>query len=115
MSAKLIFPTNRSEIDLIEADMKGYLNVSVPKSPERSYPLYFYNPFRLGQDLDSELEFGKSCIGLPGTVIVKQIDLPTLEAALAQLDEEQFFDYLKPISQEQFNSARIGEWPPSLS
>jgi len=86
----------------IDVEEKGFFDHAIVTLREgSSYRLHFYDPTRLGIDLKTDLGFGKSCIAEPGLVIVERVNIANMKAAIKQLENEHYFDYLKPIASNE--------------
>ena len=95
---KLVFDYPFDERSQFEAKARGYLShAKVQQSNGAFYPVVFYDPVRLGQDLESEVSTGRKCVADPGMIVVSEVTLENMTAAINKLTEEGFFNHLKPI------------------
>lgn len=82
-----------NEIEEFEMKFKGYRSGVIVECPNKlKYELCFYDPIRLGQDLEDE-----EIIYEAGLVIVKEVTKQSIEKAVLQMWQNNFFDKLAPI------------------
>jgi hypothetical protein len=84
------------DIELYESEitMKGYCSdVQVTLPDNSNYRVCFYDPVRLGQDLESE-----GYIGEPGLIVINEVTIISMEKAVFQLWLDGFFDKFKPTN-----------------
>lgn len=92
---KLILPDYFDERAEAEALMKGYISgARVQLENGARYSVYFIDPVRLKQDLESETESGRPYIAEPGMIVLNEITISNIEQVLASLAEEKFFERL---------------------
>lgn len=90
---KLVFTHPFDEREAFEAEARGYLgHVIVELADGARIPVVFYEPVRLGQDLEEEAKFGNPFIAEPGMIVVEAITLDNMEEAVGKLFQEGFFD-----------------------
>jgi hypothetical protein len=110
---RLVFRPEYGERDLDDARARGYLShVFVQIDGGNLYPVFFYTPDRIGGDLQSSESCGEPSIAEVGTIIVREITLPELEAAVERAFCQGFFNYLVHVSEEQISHADPFHWPP---
>jgi hypothetical protein len=63
------------------------------------YSVFFYDPVRLAQELNDEVELGRSCIAEPGMIVISEVTEVNVRAAVAQLHREGWFAHLQPINE----------------
>jgi hypothetical protein len=81
----------------MEAQARGYLAAAAVRLADgRRYPVVFYDPVRLEQDLESEAESGRGCIAEPGLIVVPEITLDRMHAAVRLLYADGYFEHLRP-------------------
>lgn len=113
-SAKLVFLNSFDDLAAREARDRGYLShVYVEAEDGSRYPVFFYDPVRLKQDLEEMTRHGRPCIGDPGMIIVPEVTLECMNKAITILAQEGFFSYLQPLqSAEELDPAKTFGWPP---
>jgi len=68
---KLEFATQMDEREWFEAEQKGYLShARVRMADGAAYPVMFYEPGRLAQDLEYETSTGRMCIAEPSLIVL---------------------------------------------
>jgi hypothetical protein len=111
--AKLVFVHDFSERDAIEAQDRGYLShVLAEIDGVRLYPVVFYDPVRLQQDLEEMSGHGRAFVCEPGLIVLPDVTLEAMQAAVQRLAQEGFFDYMVPLSRERLREADPYRWPP---
>jgi hypothetical protein len=101
-NVKLVFEGGFSERDQFEARARGYRSHVVAQFVSgEQYPLVFYDPVRLKQDLEDEGNGHTPVIAEPGLVVIPEVTLEMMEGATQRLVDEGFFDALKPIGPRQ--------------
>ena len=112
-STKLIFACGFSEREAFEARDRGVLShVLVEICGELLYPVYFYDPCRLAQELDIDTEHGTPFLAEPGMIVLPEITVEAMESAVERLYQSRFFNYLTPVSRERLATADPYQWPP---
>jgi hypothetical protein len=113
---KLRFVLEFTELRAYEAEVRGYLSHVVADFGDgRIYPLFFYDIVRLQQDFATYVEQGQTYFTDPGMIIVERVTLANMELAILRLHDECYFDYLKPITEADLNSADAYQWPPTCT
>ena len=81
-----------------EVSAKGYYGgVTVELEDGSRYSVYFYEPVRLAQDLESEVESGGACIAEPGMIIIPEINEENIRRAIKELNKEGWFNQMVSI------------------
>lgn len=94
---QLIFGTPFDERAQFEARSAGYLSDVLVKLPDgSSYPVVFYDCTRLAQDLEYEASSGRMCVADPGMIVLPEVTLANMQAAVERLTAEGFFKALQP-------------------
>lgn len=104
----VVFPEWYDDRAEFEHAAKGYLpDVEVVLADGSRYCLYFYDPGRLGQDLEEYARAGKPFLAEPGLVVVPEVTREYVTKAIAGLWDNGFFQNLKllPCNGEVRNSA----------
>jgi hypothetical protein len=52
----------------------------------------FWDPVRLSQDLETYLSLGRACLAEPGMIIIPQVTIGNMQAAVEELHERGYFD-----------------------
>lgn len=93
----LVFAGGFDERAADDAEARGYrAAVFVEFDDGRRYEVVFYDPVRLAQDLEDETAAGNPFISEPGLIVVPGVTLVNMQAAVAKLARERFFDVLVP-------------------
>lgn len=93
----ILFPEDYDELAAFEHSKKGYLrDVVVRLESAGDYILYFIDPVRLQQDLESEVESGRSYLSEPNMIVIPEVTREAIETTVASLVEEGFFERLGP-------------------
>lgn len=91
----LLFTCEFDERTALEVEQKGWFGHAIVSFPDGTrVPVFFYDPVRLSQDLNSVRQAGKACIAEPAMIIVPQVTRDFMEAAVEQLYGEGFFGRL---------------------
>jgi hypothetical protein len=93
----LVFQSPFDDRAQFEAKARGYLShVLVEMSDGRRYPVVFYDCVRLAQDLEAEVAEGRACVADAGMIVLPEVSLEHMRAAVQQLVGEGFFERLVP-------------------
>jgi hypothetical protein len=93
---RLIFKYPFDEAAAYDAEARGYLAyAAVEMNDGTRYPVVFYDPVRLQQDLLVEAEQGRAFIAEPGMIVVPEVTLARMQDAIARLFQNGFFDSLR--------------------
>jgi hypothetical protein len=96
---KIIYPSELTEKYLEERRRSGFLQMARVKLPDGSqYPVHFYEPISLVQDLKISGNF----VAEPGLIVIPEITLKYMEDAVEQLYNQGYFDYLRPLTGKLF-------------
>jgi hypothetical protein len=110
---KLRFAREFTERDALEAQDRGYLShVLVELDEGRLYPIFFYDATRLQQDLTEGVRSGRPFVADPGMIVVPEVTLPAMTAAVTRLVGEGFFEHLVPLTDEDLGNGNPYRWPP---
>ena len=111
--AKLVFLREFSEQEAWEARDRGYFShVLVEVDGDRLYPVFFYDPVRLQQDLETSAKHGRAFVADPGMIVLSDITIEAMQEAVQQLCQDGFFDHLVAVSRERLAEADPYVWPP---
>ena len=93
---RLVFRYPFDEAAAYEAEARGYLAYAVVElSNGTRYPVVFYDPVRLQQDLEVEVGEGRAFIAEPGMIVVPEVTIARMQDAIERLSQNGFFDSLK--------------------
>jgi hypothetical protein len=96
---ELIFEGGFDEREALECRDRGYRShVCVKFSNGECYPVVFYDPVRLQQDLEGEAKMGNPFIAEPGLIVLPEVTLDNMNKAVWQLAENGFFESLRPAA-----------------
>jgi hypothetical protein len=94
---QLIFGTPFDERAQFEARSKGYLSdVLVKQADGSTYSVVFYDCTRLAQDLEYEVSTGRMCVADLGMIVLPEVTVANMKAAIERLAKEGYFDGLRP-------------------
>lgn len=90
---ELAFDAPFDERAQMEAKARGYLShVSVVMTNGDAFPVVFYDCVRLAQDLEYEVSTGRMCIAERGMIILPEVTLDNILAAVRSLFAEGYFE-----------------------
>jgi hypothetical protein len=93
---RLAFKYPFDEAAASDAEARGYLSYAfVESSNGTRYPVVFYDPVRLQQDLEVEASDGRPFIAEPGMIVVPEVTLARMQEAVERLFQAGFFDALR--------------------
>lgn len=110
--AKLIFLFDFDERAAFEAETRGCLSHVLVDIEGVRYPVYFYDPIRLQQDLESECENENPFLAETGMIVLPVITLDAMRIAVQRLANRGYFEYLAPITSEKLKNHDAAAWPP---
>jgi hypothetical protein len=94
---RLIFGTPFDDRAQFEARSAGYLSdVLVELRDGATYAVVFYDCARLAQDLEYEVSTGRMCVADLGMIVLPEVTLANMRAAVERLTAEGYFNGLKP-------------------
>lgn len=89
-----------------EAEAKGWLpEVQVELADGHRYPVTFFDPVRLGQDLELSSQHGCPVVAETALVVIPEVTRAAILRAAPELIREHFFDHLKPLPAPAVNGA----------
>lgn len=94
--AEVVFPDGFDDRAAFEMAAKGWLSAHVEIKDGRQFSVYFSDPVRLQQDLDESVRAGKPYFAEPGLIVLPEVTVETVRAAVQMLSEQGFFDQLRP-------------------
>jgi len=91
---KLIFQQEFDERLAFDVAQKGWCGIAIVELPEGgSVDVFFYAPTRLAQDLETDARAGHPYVAEPGLIVVPEVTLPYMEAAVEQLYRQGYFEH----------------------
>jgi len=96
------FPDYYDELTEIEVCAKGWFaGVKVELPDGTQYPVFFYDPVRLGQDLTADAKQGRPVVAEPGLVVVPEVTRAAILEAIERLVKHGYFQHLQPLASTQ--------------
>ncbi len=93
------FPPEFDERAEYEMTLKGYLcGGEVELTDGRRFPVTFFDPIRLGQDLEEMARRGEPAFIEPALVVIPEVTRDGIMRTLPELVRQQFFDHFKPVA-----------------
>jgi len=92
---RLLFREDFTERLAFEVEQKGWCGIGVVELPSgERVSVFFYDPIRLAQDLDSDMKSGDAFIAEPGLIVIPRVTRAYMEAAVRRLFEKGYFNHL---------------------
>ena len=93
---RLVFAHDVDDRDMAPHGYRG--DVVVELADGEAFPVYFYEPDAVREELDGRIRsgFGRF-VAEPGLVVIPEITLPIMKAAVLELIEVGYFTHLKPV------------------
>lgn len=110
---ELRFAVPLTDETLPEAEARGYLSHVLVRVGVNHYAVTFYDPVRLGQDIDTESEFGRPFVAIPGMIVLRRITHDSMTTAVRALAAEGFFAHLQPTDPAALATGDPFRWPPA--
>jgi hypothetical protein len=89
---QVVFPEWYDERGEWEANEKGWLQgVEVRFAKGAIYPLFFYDPVRLAQDLETDAKHGRPFVAHPGMIVIPEITRGAIVDVVGKLADEAYF------------------------
>lgn len=102
---RLVFPYGFDKRDNFEAPERGFYGPAVVEmSGDKKYAVTFYDPARLAQELEILCVAGTAWLAEPGLIVLQEVTEDNMRAAVKQLAEDGFFDYLSPLDEVHFRT-----------
>jgi hypothetical protein len=93
---RLVFAHDVNDRDLAPHGYRG--DVVVELDDGEAFPVYFYEPEAVREELDSRRRSGfGQLVAEPGLVIIPEITLPSMKSAVLELIEVGYFTHLRPV------------------
>src|SRR5437016_1381915 len=92
------FPPEFDERAEYEMTPKGHLcGGEVELADGRRFPVTFFDPVRLAQDLEELARHGEAALVEPALVVIPEVTREGILRTLPELVRQRFFDHLKPV------------------
>ena len=98
------FPPDFDERAEYEMTLKGHLcggEIELPAG--RRFPITFFDPVRLSQDLEMTSRRGELAFIEPSLVVISEVTREVILRTLPELMRQRFFDHLKPLAAPTVN------------
>lgn len=93
---RLVFAYDVDDRDMAPHGYRG--DVLVEFSDGEAFPIYFYEPNAIREELDSRISSGfGQFVAEPGLVVIPEITLAGMKSSVLELIEVGYFDHLKPV------------------
>jgi len=103
-AGRVHFPEWYDERGEWEAESKGWLQgVEFVSTDGLRYPLFFYDPVRLGQDLEGLPGHRPLVLAEPGMVVIPEVTRRAILNAVPELLRTGYFEHLKPLTSAPLN------------
>lgn len=77
-----------------EVEQKGWCGIGIVAFPSgKKSKVFFYDPVRLSQDLETELKSGGVCIAEPCLIVIPRVTRTYMEQAVSQLYDSGYFSH----------------------
>jgi hypothetical protein len=97
-AAKFHFPPDFDHQAEYEMTPKGYLcGGEVELADGRRFPVTFFDPVRLTQDLEEMGRHGEAVFIEPALVVIPEVTRERILRAIPELVRQRFFDHMRPI------------------
>lgn len=81
-----------------EVQQKGWCEQAIVHLPDGSkVHVSFWDPVRLSQDLETDLKLGRACLAEPGMIVIPQVTVGNMKAAVEDLYGRGYFDRLRSV------------------
>jgi thiamine monophosphate kinase len=95
----LILPADFDPLIAQDVEEKGWYGLAIAQLENGDqFELIFYEPKRLYQDLEIELNQEKACVTEPGLIVIPRVTRLYMEKALRQLHQDGYFQRLAPLT-----------------
>lgn len=104
----LIFTCDFDAQTAFEVEQKGWFEQAVVRLPNGiDVPVSFWDPARLTQDLETDVEHGAFCLAEPGMIIVPKVTKTYMAEAVKQLFEGKYFERLLSLGESGGSRVRV--------
>jgi hypothetical protein len=95
---RLLFEQPLDDRLAFEMEQKGWCGIGIVELPSRArIRVFFYDPVRLAQDLETDLKLGRPCIAELGMIVIPRVTLEYMERSVRILYETGYFNGLVPL------------------
>jgi hypothetical protein len=94
-SITILFPADYDSQSEFETPLRGYLSEVEVELAGLQYRLFFIDPVRLGQELKSNIDSGRSYFAEPNLIILPEVTTDAIKKAVESLARNGFFQHLK--------------------
>jgi hypothetical protein len=92
-------PESFGEQAAYETLCRGFFAGAIVRVADGSrYPVCFYDPIRLGQDLEEEARVGRPYIAERNLIVLPEVTVEAMRAAVETLALQGYFDHAKPLT-----------------
>ena len=100
------FPDDFDDRAAVEMTDKEYVAGGAVELPGRGrYPVAFFTPTRLRQELALMTQQGEAVLTEPGLAVIAEVTPDAILRAVPELIRQGFFDHLKPLTAPLVNGA----------
>jgi hypothetical protein len=92
------FPPDFDDRAEFEMPSKGYLTGGEVEVAGERYPVTFFDPVRLAQDLELSAGHGAAVVAEPGLVVIPEVTPEAIQSAVEELIRQGFFRHLQPVT-----------------
>jgi hypothetical protein len=97
-SVTIHFPPDYDEQSEYETPFRGYLSEVVVETADGSrYGVFFFDPVRLGQELELHVRLGRPYVAEPGMIVLPEVTTEAIRDTVEKLDRAGYFNSLKPL------------------
>lgn len=94
---RLVFANDVDERDMAPQGYRG--DVVVEFANGEAFPIFFYEPAAVGEELDSRAKWGFGrIVAEPGLIIIPEISVANMKSSVLELIETGYFTHLRPIA-----------------
>jgi hypothetical protein len=99
---RLVFAHDADERDLAPHGYRG--DVIVEFGDGESFPVYFYEPDAIREELDARIRSGFGpFVAEPGLVVLPEITVAAMKSSVLELIEVGYFTHLRPCEDQQLS------------
>jgi hypothetical protein len=97
----LIFREGFTDFDKFDTPQRGYRSGVYLKHQGKCFPLFFYSPCCLVQDLETSMKVGDNYIAEYGIVVINDVTLENMLKTTHILLDSHYFKKQKPYTEEE--------------
>jgi hypothetical protein len=94
-SISVLFPADYDSQSEFETPLRGYLSEVTVELDGSRYQLFFIDPVRLGQELQSNIDSGRLYFAEPNLIVLPEVTTEGIRKAVEGLARDGFFQHLK--------------------